>query len=93
MAATKKNAGKYSFRKTKKVLKKHGHAVKSSKRRKHVTKGARAWADRHLVDVYTKKNPAPPLDRWIPARRVKVVRKNGREQLIIEKPRAKRRRK
>lgn len=86
------NAGKYSFRKTKKLLKKHGHGVKSSQRRKHVTKAGKAgsWAARHLVDHYSKKEN-PPMKKlkkstgWMAATAVKIVKRGGQMDVLIRK--------
>lgn len=54
----KRNAGPHSFRKTKKLLGKHGYKTKSSQRRKYAMRAGTAGsgAARVLVDHYRKKN-------------------------------------
>jgi hypothetical protein len=101
--AKKKNAGKYSFRKTKKLLNKHGHKVKSSPRGKvgmklgKKKKGPAYFGGQSLGSVLVDSvNPGRKLKRsqgtgWMDARRVKIVRRRGQpDRVLIEKPARKR---
>ena len=89
--AKKKNAGRHSFRKTKKVLKKHGYGVKS----KRGSKG-KMPAARRLVDYYSNPKKMKRVTKssgWIDATAVKFVKKRGQPvQVLVRKP-ARRKRK
>jgi hypothetical protein len=87
------NAGKYSYRKTKKLLNKHGYGTKSSARQKYVTKSGKAgsFAARTLVDHHSKKQN-PPMKKlkkstgWMAATAVKIVKRGGKIDVLISKP-------
>ena len=74
MAVKRKNT---SFRKTKKAWKKRGHNVTSSKASKRGMRGA-------------PKDPGPvkmrnPPKGWIPAKAVRVVKRNGKTIVEVKR--------
>jgi hypothetical protein len=76
-AAAKENAGKYSYRKTKKLLRKHGYTMKSSKRRKYGTRAGSSGsvAARRLVDFYRENGPKKRKSKKISAATIAAYQK------------------
>lgn len=85
----KRNAGPFSFRKTKKALKKAGHPIKSSKRRKYIMRPGSASSEAARVLMgRPRQNPRRgKQNRWYAVPRsggVKFRMRRAKGKLVVD---------